>query len=460
MINDNFSGMRGLAVGCTALLILGLVGCNSNSSSDVLYGVTVPSETNQTNASQDLSNSTDGNTDSGEARKTVDGTSETEQDSSNFIDDYTDLVEVGEKVEDTSEEEQISLEFGQLDNTGTDFNNLVKSDGSIAFDDDYIYFYDYYGYASEERLISRVHFDGTGYERLGIDELYGRTGSSIYMNIKDGYLYWSSWWYAYRYCIDTGVQETLNTDELASYMVVIDNYLYIVGEYYDLKVIDLQTLDSLSILNANDYFYYTNLGTNYSVEVVSDGENIYLMGASKDRTSVVIITLDMEKINNYFEQTQLSENYIDNCIEITTGGEIYGDLYFAKNGFLVPVYNGSYFDYEMYTFKGTKLGSYANFTNDWNYSGIYRIGCWYIIDGNISFTTKNGLVICEDVNLKNPEIITLDGYTGYDNDSSLFQVGVYNGNLYVIQQTGQGSFSLITLNSQGDTSICDFQLEE
>lgn len=421
-----------------------------------------------------------GNASTENTETSEDETSVSNQDDSNQDEEnQTESDDTG----DDSAEEYTELVFGDLDNLGNNPNNLNQCPGGIAFDDEYIYFADQSTGNLQNNSISRVRYDGTGYEVLPISDAsyVGSHDDSLLLNIMDGYLYYvAADNIIKRYEIETGdieivMQSETNPAEITN-MLIVDGYLYVVtdlgGDAYANKLeksarVDVCDLNTFGILTV---FEEDELGE--TPIVTSDGKDVFFIYST---SYVKLYSIDIDKIDSYFETQSESEYYSGSVVLETVGDSYYlKPIIFAKNGFMELLTTGEslyhlQIDYTGVSYLGETFGivsSFGNYDVDAGQDNYYMnsvnsgtgrrfaIGDSFILislgvdENGAASSSIHDVVLFNNMDLTTPEVIyTSVGYWDY----SMF--GIHDDVLYLIEfESKTGPVNLITIDVEGQVS--------
>ncbi|MCC8015148.1 MAG: DUF5050 domain-containing protein [Ruminococcus sp.] len=402
-----------------------------------------------------------GNAGTGNTGTSEDEYSASSQDDSNQDGVNSSVIESADS-NDSSAEEYSELIFGDLDNLGNNPNNLNQCPGGIAFDDEYIYYADNSAGNVEYTSISRIHYDGTGYEILPIEDVLGN--EDLLLNIKDGYLYYvASDNSIKRYNIETnGIEAVMQSDanpaEITN-MLIVNDYLYVAIDLNKntranmaeksarVDVCDLNTFDTLTVCEKDGLA---------SVPVVtSDGENVYLAYSTGKNK---LYSIDVAKVKAYFENEATEEEYGENvALEITGSNYLNKSIILAKNGFMEVTNNDSVSyaqsDYTGISYSGESFGLISSFADNEEYINQFSgmaMGGKFIAENSLILIVSNSndqdeIVIFRDMDLNNPEIIyTFDAYWDY------CMFGIHDDMLYMIEfESKNGPVNLISIDAQG-----------
>lgn len=409
----------------------------------------------------------------------TESSSETEQESVN-----PDTAETGEAdtegSDDNFTEEDTGLVFGDLDQLGNNPNNLDQCSSGIAFDDKYIYFADKSTGNLQNNSISRVRYDGTGYEVLPIEDsntVSSHSDGGLLLNVKDGYLYYLAYEdgnsnIVKRYNIATGDCEPVMTSDAnpaeITNMLVVNNYLYVVTDCnrkasgtrqeksVRVDVCNLDTFDTLTIFNKDKI-----AGTPI---VTSDGKNVYLSYyTSKNK----LYRVDVDKIDAYFKEGTIEEEYSENVsLKETSGSFGTGTVLFAKNGLTqLHMENGQFsgeFSLTGINYSGEShgtIGGYAVDLNEYTYSRAQR---FFTVGGNFILLA----VGLEESTATSDDIYDIHVHMFYDMDRTTSEVvyasklywdssmfGIHDDKLFMIGfERESGPMNLITIDAEGQVS--------
>ncbi|MCD8006977.1 MAG: DUF5050 domain-containing protein [Oscillospiraceae bacterium] len=396
------------------------------------------------------------------------GSQNSSTDNSSKGDDAEESIDDEELEESDEVVEETGLVFGDIDSLGNNPNNLVQCPAGMVFDDDYIYFADH---SAGSNSISRIHYDGTGYEVLPISDAisFSSHDSNMFLNLKDGYLYYCAQGRNInRYELATGNTETVlsvTTSYDINNMLVVDSYLYVsidmspdVGAYKAAKnaeviVVNLETLEEKCICTLDEI-------ANAPV-ITSNGKDVYFVCSS---SSVRFYSVDVSAIQESFSTGVEAESYVEK-ITLGAGSNNYLTrvIALAKNGFILLTTDKSKAllcteATGVYYSTGESLGILGSFGDDTTYNTDYAtgIGRRFVIGNSyilLAIATVDGtrtssvheIVIYKDMDLENPETVyTTEGYWDY------CTFGVHDDTLYFIEfETKDGPLNLISVNEDG-----------
>jgi len=406
----------------------------------------------------------------GNGNASADNGLQSSADSSSRGDDAEESKGDEELSDDESDEivEETGLVFGDIDSLGNNPNNLAQCPAGMAFDDEYIYFADH---SAGSNCISRVRYDGTGYEVLPVSDAiyYNSHDGNLFLNLKDGYLYYcAQGGYVNRYELATGNTETVlsvtSTYDIND-VLVVNNYLYVsvdmspdVGAYKAAKnaeviVVNLETMEEKCICTLDEI-------ANAPI-ITSNGEDVYFVCSS---SSVRFYSVDVSGIQESFSTGVEAESYVE---KITLGADSNNYLTrviaLAKNGFILLTTDKSkalsYTEATgIYYSTGESLGVLSSFGDDIIYYNDYAtgIGRRFVIGNSyilLAIATVDGtrtssvheIVIYKDMNLENPETVyTTEGYYDY------CTFGVHDDMLYFVEfEAKDGPLNLISVSEDG-----------